>query len=1384
MLRRYKVTGIGNPKPPKKRKQFLMLLLALVVTVPALSLLKTSVLADNKNIINVDSDTYNITADLGDGTFTPGSKPEFNKMPNGKWLYKYKPTDREVALPIPTNEGYRFTGWYVEQSQTPNPDYKIPKWNNKNIEVRAGWEVLNSTLVPGPTFNQKIKAMPNYNSIRRINFMVGTPSPNGIDLSVDSNKAITATVTGDTLNVKCTGIIFTNRNCDRMFRDFVNITDITFDNFNTSKAVTMHDMFCASGIKDGIDLTKLDTSNVTDMFGMFYSCKNLTTLDITSFNTAKLQNMGLMFADSTNLKTVKMTGLNLDNVSVIRHLFKWCRNLNHIDLSEYKFLRVAEMSQMFWDCEKLSGTMTINSNVTKYDGMFENCSSDPNSKFIVKYKDARTKEVARRMVATKNPGDHVYLWEKPATLLPGPDFRDKIKSIPNYKNITTINFNKGTVNPDGIDFSESQDGGAIGVVNGNTLNITCEGEIFANRDSSHMFELEEDPMFNDPNNLESINFNNFNTSNVDNMSNMFSWCQHLRRLDLSKFDTSNVSYMNSLFYGCRRLSFLDISKFSTGGVYDMGGMFGECLTLTSLDLSHFRTTYVKEMGGMFIGCSSLTHLNLTNFNTENVTNMTSMFKGCSKLNSELTIGQTDWIIKYVDYNYMFEGCSSDPNTKFIVKYVSPEAKELAKNMVATKNIGDRVFLYEPVHTLLNGDDFNYVLSRNGMLGNSDSIHFIKGAVPSTVNYKVDVSSNQDGSIIACRVQNTSGGYGINIYCTDIIYANPYCDNMFKNAWAKEMTFDNFDMSKVISSNGMFSNIRRACGELTIPHTNITNYTDMFRGCSSDPNAKFIVKYVSPETKELARNMVNTKNPEDHVYLYEESSTLLPGPEFNKKINAMSGYSSIRKINFLKGTPNPDGIDLSEKQDKSIIGTISGDTLNISCNNEIFANSDASEMFSNLSYVTSIKFDNFNTSDVTNMNAMFAYCSHLMTLNLNRFNTSKVTCMSRMFRRCNELVTLDLSNFDTSNVDDMRWMFQFCISITNLNLTSFNTENVTKMGGMFERCFKLRSLDLSNFNTSNVTDMGLLFEFCESLTNLNVSSFDMSKVTYAAGMFNHCKSLTNLDLSSFNISNVRSTNMMFYNCSKLNSELTIPHTDITNYTYMFEGCSSDPNAKFIVKYKDAQTKEIARNMVNTKNQGDHVYLYGEEPKSYTFNDMNHIIEVKVDSHDICDVYLSNDKYSSNITVYSKNTPNSEWRRIGGGSNDLYADSTIAGCRLNGDKYIKIVYKGQPTNSPSKYKGSEPIKVRIIYRDESVTLDSKPSKSTAPKPVTVTLHNGVMAQTQEEKRLIQHGVIGYLGNPELNPQYSGVFGGYYYDQDCTRPVKPTDPIAQDTDLYARW
>ena len=278
-------------------------------------------------------------------------------------------------------------------------------------------------------------------------------------------------------------------------------------------------------------------------------------------------------------------------------------------------------------------------------------------------------------------------------------------------------------------------------------------------------------------------------------------------------------------------------------------------------------------------------------------------------------------------------------------------------------------------------------------------------------------------------------------------------------------------------------------------------------------------------------------------------------------------NKIESIKFVKGQVPTAGIieqfDASEAEDSSIIGYYTDEDSNdmyeltFVSEKNIEANQNSSYLFYYLSNVKEIAFDNFDTSQVTNMRAMFNYCVSLTSLDLSNFDTSHVTDMSGMFNHCENLTSLDVSKFDTSQVKSMRWMFGNCESLTNLDVRKFDTSQVTNMKAMFQACRKLIELNISNFNTSQVTNMSYMFNRCGNLTSLDVRKFDTSQVTDMSYMFSEGEALETLDVSKFDTSQVTNMKAMFQACRKL-IELNISNfntSQVTNMSYMFCNCSS-------------------------------------------------------------------------------------------------------------------------------------------------------------------------------------------------------------------------------------
>ena len=103
------------------------------------------------------------------------------------------------------------------------------------------------------------------------------------------------------------------------------------------------------------------------------------------------------------------------------------------------------------------------------------------------------------------------------------------------------------------------------------------------------------------------------------------------------------------------------------------------------------------------------------------------------------------------------------------------------------------------------------------------------------------------------------------------------------------------------------------------------------------------------------------------------------------------------------------------------------------------------------------------------------------------------------------------------------------------------------------------------------------KYISNLISINFNNnFNTSNVTDMSSMFYKCSSLTSLDLSSFNTAKVTDISYMFYSCSKLQTEITITGTNITNYANMFSNALTDANAYVIINYS-SEAESIAQGM---------------------------------------------------------------------------------------------------------------------------------------------------------------------------------------------------------------
>ena len=216
------------------------------------------------------------------------------------------------------------------------PENVVESWNvseNKEKGTVKAWVVPNSSdsskydLYIGA----KGKVIANENSgyvfydfrgVKEINFDNNYDTSNATNMTNLFRNCTSLTEIDlssfDTSNVTDMSDLFTmwkNQNLDN------NLQKIIFgSNFNTSKVTTMRSMFTNCNKLIELDLSGFDTSNVTDMFQMFIGCSSLTDLNVSNFNTSKVTNMQGMFSECINLTELNLSNFDTSNVTNMKYM--------------------------------------------------------------------------------------------------------------------------------------------------------------------------------------------------------------------------------------------------------------------------------------------------------------------------------------------------------------------------------------------------------------------------------------------------------------------------------------------------------------------------------------------------------------------------------------------------------------------------------------------------------------------------------------------------------------------------------------------------------------------------------------------------------------------------------------------------------------------------------------------------------------------------------------------------------------------------------------------------------------------------------------------------------------------------------------------------------
>ena len=1414
MFKRFKVTGINeNPKKPK-RNLMKYLALGCVMALPAFALLKTGVLSMNKNVLVADKNKYDIVADLDGGKFEMGTTPEFTKMDNGNWLYKYKPVPTSIKLPVPVKDGYEFTGWSVSAKPDIQKEYSIPAWHKGNLNVKANWKQMSSVLLSGGSFAAKIRNSPDFENITHIKFIKGTPDSNGIDLSEKQDKSVMGSFNNGVFSIACRGEIFANPDSSEMFRNVWAPSEITFDNFNTSNVTNMSEMFYVNfnrGVHANLirihGLEKFNTSKVTDMSGMFSGCSKVESLNLSSFSTSKVINMTRMFEGCESIKTLDVSNFDTSQVMSMAEMFsvRWVDksldNLNTptklveiVGLEDFNTSRVRYMTGMFANCSSIEALNVSNfdtSSVQDMNGMFFGC------------------------------------WA--------------------LRSIDLTNFDTSNVESMVSMFDECSSLTTIDVSNFNTSRVTNMSDMFATGRVVNEFVIDSIDGI-ESNLVEIKGFENLNTSNVQYMSRMFCCNLKLNKLNLKNLDISKIEQTDSMFRQCVKLNGEIIIDNASISVYKT--MFEGCSSDPNAKfIVKYTSPETKEMARKMVATKnpkdnvylyedSATLLDGPTFNTK-IKNLSGysrieFIKAVPKMGVDVSAAQDGSISAYLDNNVLKVACIGDI-------YTGSNVSNMFKGLTAVTNIEFTNF------NSSNATNMSYMFSACNSLVEIDlsklntssvtTMHDMFAGCRSIKNFDVSMLDTRNVTSLHGTFYDCDGLINLDLNSldtskvTDIGFIIAECDNLqsinmdkldvskvtsirhlFKYCRSLEnVVLPQFDFTKVRDTEQAFAECDKLSSSITVNGGATTAYKEMFYNCSSNTNAKFVVSYTTGN-ESLAQNMVNTKVAGNHVYLNEpvkvkyifkssdgstlpaEVLSLLPedtniyGIYMNDIVTVknpsktsitvsnnkytFSGYD--KDVNFkilsnmIKGDSDKYVDIVGTWKKEATIPVIQGETLipGPEFNSELGIGQDS---IYHIEFRKVSSMSGISGIDVSakHNNSIIAYKPNSTTYYI--VSTKKILAnkdASNMFNTTYKtLQTLDLTNFDIGQSENIESMFDGQETLTEIkNIENMHTYHVKNMDTTFYYCSSLRRLDLSKWNTANVTSMRGTFGACGAST-INVANWNTSSCTNMRSTFMNMENLTSLDLSGWDTSKAKDISSFISRSTNLSTVTGNIKLGVINDAMWL--IKEMPNIRCTItatdSYNSSSFSSSYSGMIRNSTNGS-----GRVNINYTSNARTLASEIVSDSRSGSspNVYLGSQISSVSMRNVGDKLPvTKRVSHVVSSKGDTRALNDYELNRKVGEKsFMKISLNNTLTTYAAAHQNAKPV--------------------ATTRQVIITLNNGSMAMYPVQKVQIPSGKIGDLAKPDLNPKYAGQFGGYFYDKNCTIPVKPNDTVTQDIELYAKW
>lgn len=569
-----------------------------------------------------------------------------------------------------------------------------------------------------------------------------------------------------------------------------------------------------------------------------------------------------------------------------------------------------------------------------------------------------------------------------------------------------------------------------------------------------------------PNVSTSPDFSSWKISDAEDLTSVFENSK-ISNIDLSNSDFKNATNTANMFKNSK-VSTLKLDKAKFEKVIDASSMFENTTNLSSVDLTHTTFRDTTNASSMFEG-TKISNINLKNAAFENVTDFSNMFNK-TKNTTKIDLSS----IKFTsaeNLSNMFKG-----------SYAS-ELK--LSNQLGGSRITNLESMFEDAYYLpridLGSMTTGRVVTIKNMFKGAETLNNL--TLPQTFNTGIveDFSSMFENTPNLVTIGN----------------------------------IDKLDLSSAKNLSRMFYNTRKLDLGTIAPHLKSTVATDlsyMFYGSRANRSVVF------PTT-------------------FNTSSAITMEGMFGS-LNGSSASIDISNFSLAK-VENMSKMFMGSKDEFDTNGC--GDSYGI-----------ADITWPNLTVAPELK----------TLKSLFSHNCNIQKIKAPKITAPKLTDISYAFANLGTVNTLDLDDFDTSNVENMEGLFAGNSSRFNTAYRakiSLNTSNVKNMSKLFHYTY-VSYLDLSDLDVRKVTNFSKAFDYTW-LYELDLTNWNTISATDMSNMFGGSTWLTKIYASdSFTTANVTSYNGIFRSLSSYRGQAgsAIPNDNSIEYARI-DGGAANPGA---------------------------------------------------------------------------------------------------------------------------------------------------------------------------------------------------------------------------------